>query len=146
MTRNRVPTMKEYMKDRMVLGLSPTWDRRGHDHDHNYKTMVYTSKSSIDTLTGVPFKPSFGGSIVRVGCKVSAAPSGADFKVDVLVDTYSIFDSTLLIIKDGTTNSQFKIVERPDFNEDSVFTIKVDTVANATGPFTLTIDYIPGDL
>ncbi len=146
MIRNRIPTMKDYMADRMKLGLEPSWDRRGHEHDHNYKTIVYTSAATLVTTAGVPFQPSFGGTIVRVGAKLKGAPAGADFKVDVLIDTFSIFASTLLVVKDGTTRSQFKLVERPDFNEDSVFTIKVDTIASATGPFTLTIDYLPGDV
>lgn len=136
-----IPNMTEHLRKTQDLARDRV-NQRAHEELHGIRTIVYTSKATLAAEQGTPGRFSFGGSVVRVACKLKGAPSGDDFEVDLLIDGVSVFDGTNLKVLDGETVSQFKIIERPNFNEDSTFVVEVKEVGGATGPFVMTIDYI----
>jgi hypothetical protein len=146
MPRGKQP-LKPYANVKEFLKLSSqdyATNIKAHDRLHGPRVIIYQSKGTLDTVAGTIARFPQGGQVTRVSCKLAGAPSGGAFKVDLLIDTVSVFQSgTYLQVADGETISKYKIIERPFFNENSNFRVQVNTIQGATGPMVLTIEYLP---
>jgi hypothetical protein len=144
MTRSpkvRIDSMPRVMTRFLDTGREPV-NERAHEEIHSPKIIVYTSESTLTTDTGPPLRMPRGGEITSVRVKLTGAPSGADFKVDLLTTGLTVFGGGFCTVLDGETVSKFRMVDKRGFTEDTVFTVKVNTIASATGPFTMTIEYV----
>jgi len=143
--RIHVPRMKDYMAARADRNRRPV-NRQMHDQLHSPSTIIYNSTSTLDTTTGPGLRMPSGGQITRISGRVAGAPSGGNMKVAIKIDGVSVFDSgEFLLFQNGEKVSRYKIIRRPTFNEDSVFTVAIDTIQGATGPMILTIEYFPSE-
>jgi hypothetical protein len=143
-TQLPIPTMKAYMDNAMKQGQDDMFNRRAHDQMHGPTTLIYQTATALTTDVGPPLRLPRGGVVTRISCKLAGAPSGSAFQVNVLIDGITVFPSgEYLEVAVGDTVSKFKIVERPNFNEDSVFTVDIQTISSATGPMVMTIEYLP---
>lgn len=141
--RVKVPTMRGYMQQRADRNRTPV-NRQMHEQLHGPVTLVYTTTKTLNTTAGPRLRLPSAGYITRVSGKVQAAPTST-MEIDILVDGITVFDSGDYVkIRSGETVTVPKIINRPNFNEDSYFQVQVVTIAAATGPLVLTIEYIPG--
>ena len=138
-----VPNMKELFTRRKNLSRVGV-NQQAHDNLHGPVTLIYQTANTLDTSTGPGLRLPRGGQITRIAGRVAGAPSGGNLKVGIFIDGVSVFDSgEFLVFQSGEKVARFKIVRRPYFNEDSVFTVDIDTINSATGPMILTIEYLP---
>ena len=141
--RLRVPSMKDYMMARADRERRPV-NRQALDQLHGPATIIYQTNTTLDTDTGPGLRMPRGGQVRRIAGRVAGAPSGGNLKVSIFIDGVSVFDSgEFLLFQSGEKVARFKIIRRPYFNEDSVFTVDIDTISSATGPMILTIEYLP---
>lgn len=134
-----IPTMKDVIRAQRKAMLDPV-SHVGHEQLHSPSIFVYTSKATLDTNAGTGFRLPRGGEITRISGRVSGAPSG-DMSIDVLMNAVSVFGGGYLKIPSGTKVTKEKIVNRAEFNEDTVFTVQINTINSATGPLVVVFEY-----
>lgn len=140
--RIKVPTMRDYMRQRAHRLRRPV-NRQSHDQLHGPATIVYQTASTLTTDEGPGLRMPRGGQITRISGRVAGAPS-SKMEIIINVDGVNVLGtSEYLTIQSGEKVARYKIVRRPYFNEDSVFTVDIQTIASATGPLVLTIEYLP---
>ena len=143
-TKLPIPTMKSYMSKQMKQAQDDIFNQRAHDHVHGPTTLIYQTESTLTTDVGPALRLPRGGQVTAVSCKLAGAPSGSAFQVNLLIDGITVFPTgEYLEVATGETVSKFKIIQRPFFNEDSVFTVDIQTISSATGPMVMTIEYLP---
>ena len=133
--------MKEVMAMQRTVNLAPL-NQLGHDQVHAPMIFIYNTSSTLDTTAGPGLRLPRGGEITRISGRVAGAPSG-DMSIDVLANAVSIFGGGYLKIPSGTKITKEKIVDRPMFSEDTVFTVQINTINSATGPLVLTFEFLP---
>jgi len=142
--RVSVDNMKSVMRRRADRARQPV-NRPAHRRLHAPATIIYQTATTLDTNTGPGLRMPRAGRITRISGRVAGAPSST-MKINVLIDDFGVFQSgTFLQIQSGSKISEFKVIERPVFTRDSVITVDIDTIASATGPLVLTIEYVPGE-
>jgi hypothetical protein len=114
-----------------------------HDNLHGPPPIIWTSKATLAVEDGTPIYFPRGGSITLIQANVTGAPSGGALTFDLELDGTSVFDS-VMSIADGETRSRYKLVNRPDFNEDTKWQFAITAVSGATGPLVVTVEYTPG--
>lgn len=109
------------------------------------KTVLYTTKATLDTVAGSPIYVLRGKRVVRAKVSVSGAPSGADLAADILVGGNSIFstlDSKLSVINGNTDGEVMYLMGGRSIAEDDKVQCKITTVSSATGPAVFEIEYL----
>jgi len=139
--RIRVPSMADVIARQSSVNLGGI-DQKAHDLVHGPVIITYQTANTLDTTAGPGLRLPRGGEITRVAGRVAGAPSG-DMSIDVLAGGASIFGGTYLKIPSGEKITKEKIVTRPEFNEDTVFTVQINTINSATGPLIVTFEYLP---
>lgn len=116
-------------------------DRHGQ-HIHH---LLYTSKATLDLVTGTPFYPTTGGRIVGFRLSVKTAPVTTALQVNVLLDGTTIFDGDFVEVAAGSTFGYRKAPnDKIYFYPDKKLEVDVQTISSAGGPLVLDIEFIPG--
>lgn len=142
--RNRniyIPNMKEVIKAQRTINMGDVNAQR-HDQLHGPMIFIYNTSSTLDTTAGPGLRLPRGGELTRISGRVTGAPTG-DMSIDVLAGGTTIFGGTYLKIPSGEKITKEKIVDRPMFSEDTVFTVQINTINSATGPLVLTFEFLP---
>jgi hypothetical protein len=142
MPRVHIPNMKELLERRADLSRRGV-NQQAHERLHGPATIVYNTSSTLDTTAGPGLRMPRGGQITRISGRVSGAPT-SKMEIGIYIDGVNVLGTAeYLTIQTSEKVAKYKIVRRPYFNEDSVFTVQIQTVAAATGPLVLTIEYLP---
>lgn len=135
-----IPTMKETLRLQHSINVGPI-NQTAHDQLHQPRIIVFQTSATLDTTAGPGLRFPTGGEITRISGRVATAPSG-DMSIDVLANAVTVFGGGYLKIPSGTRITKEKIVERPMFSEDTVWTVQINTINSAVGPLVLTFEYI----
>jgi hypothetical protein len=136
-----IPTMKDVLRMHHTVD-SPPMNSGAHDRLHAPMIFIYNTSSTLDTTAGPGLRLPRGGELTRIAGRVTGAPTG-DMSIDVLAGGTTIFGGGYLKIPSGEKITKEKIVERPMFSEDTVFTVQINTINSATGPLVLTFEFLP---
>lgn len=140
--RVHIPNMKELFARRENLSRQGV-NQQAHAQLHGPATIVYNSAATLDTVAGPGLRMPRGGQITRISGRVTGAPT-SKMEIGIYIDGVNVLGTAeYLTIQTSEKVAKYKIVRRPYFNEDSVFTVQIQTVAAATGPLVLTIEYLP---
>lgn len=135
--------MRDVMERKNFMLRRPV-NQQAHDHLHGPATLVYNSPTTLTTDVGPGLRMPRGGQITRISGRVAGAPSGGKLEAIINIDGVNALGTNeYLTWQDGEKIARYKIVRRPYFNEESVFTIDIQTINGATGPMIITIEYLP---
>ncbi len=118
-------------------------NEKAHDALHAPSMLIYTSPATLSVTAGSKIRLPRGGVVTRIAAVVQTGPSGSALDFDLYIDGVVVTDSPVSIAA-GATISSFRIVTRPDFDENSTFYIKINNVNSAVGPLVVTIEYLVG--
>lgn len=120
----------------------PEFNRDAHELAHPPQRLVYTSKSSLDLVAGVPFYPPSGGRIANVKLCVAGAPTST-LTCDVLADGVSIFPlSPKPTILTGALFGKKAIPDISNIREDTKLQCQLTATGAGTGPLVVIMQII----
>jgi hypothetical protein len=129
--------MKEWMANQRP---GPFFASKLHERKHAPRIIVYTSVKTLNTTAGTKLRLPRGGMVTSVIAVVQTAPTST-FELDYLIDSTSVLNGYIQI-DSGETISKYKPIIRPAFDANSVHQFQIVTVAAATGPLVVTIEYV----
>lgn len=117
--------------------------RAAHFRQHKTKTLVYTSKATLDTNAGTAYVVPRTMRIVGIALNVAGAPSST-LTCDILIDGASIFESASSkpqIASSDTASDYKSFPDRLVVPAGSALKVQLTATGSATGPMVVKIEY-----
>ena len=120
----------------------PYFNLPAHGLAHDPKTVLWTSKKTLTTVSGVKLPPLRPGIIVNVRASVQTAPTGT-LTWDILKNGTSIFASKPTILTGETISEETPWIDNGEIVKDDTLQVQITTVNGAGGPMVVELEVSP---